>query len=460
MSVFAPPARRGDFLYSSVLYADPGNANHHPRASVAELAALLRPEAPNVYSKGRKPEASLPVKDPAWHYYSAQLIHYGLPVTKDKNGAKVRLLNAMNQFKLEVPAWVMKLEGELKKEWEAENRKMKKSGGAGGAVPKEQPKSVKGKAKAAQSTKGGDVNVTGEWKLSSALWSTNQVVNLSLSSGLSMIQQLSVQQNQGVAPNNPSPAKRKRADSDPPTKTSKAKQETPAAAVKKAKKEPAPAAKAKKEPTPATKAKKEPAPSTKVKKEPASTAKVKKEPALATKVKKEPASRAKGSQVKQEHTQSSPLHQAQRAQHAPPSRNVIVSGNYEIRCPIAEDVFREYDLDLSLAFDASHDTWWATFRWGAWDGIMKMTPGPTYIGLNQPCTLGWRLRDLETNQLRFGKRCTGVMTIFEDGTLTGHLFEMPDVGTVNFDGRRQLGPSLEDDLQHEWDGFVSEAYGR
>lgn len=59
------------------------------------------------------------------------MIHYGLPVTKDKNAAKVRLLNAMNQFKLEVPAWILKLEGELKKEWEGENRKMKKivSGG-------------------------------------------------------------------------------------------------------------------------------------------------------------------------------------------------------------------------------------------------------------------------------------------------------------------------------------------
>jgi hypothetical protein len=166
MSIFAPPARRGDFLYSSVLYADPGNANHHPRASVAELAALLRPEAPNIYSKGHKPEVSLPAKDPAWHYYSAQLIHYGLPVTKDKNGAKVRLLTAMNQFKLEVPAWVLKLEGELKKEWEAENRKMKKNGGAVAAAPKEKA-NVKGKAKAAQSN--GDVNVTGKRNLSSSL---------------------------------------------------------------------------------------------------------------------------------------------------------------------------------------------------------------------------------------------------------------------------------------------------
>jgi hypothetical protein len=159
MATFAPPTRRGDFLYSSVLYADAGNSNHHPRASVADLAALLRPEAPNLYNKGRKPETSSPAKDPPWHFYSAQLIHYGLPVTKDKNGAKVRLLTAMNQFKLEVPAWVLKVEGELKKEWEAENRKMKKSARA--VVGPINKVSSKGKANTTPSMSSG-VNVTRE----------------------------------------------------------------------------------------------------------------------------------------------------------------------------------------------------------------------------------------------------------------------------------------------------------
>jgi hypothetical protein len=159
MSTFAPPTRCGDFLYSSVLYADAGNANHHPRASVADLAGLLRPEPPSLYSKGRKPETSSPAKDSPWHFYSAQLIHYGLPFTKDKNGAKVRLLNAINQFKLEIPSWVLKVEGELKKMWEAENRKMKKSAGAG-VVPTEKVGS-KGKANAVLSICSG-MNVTGD----------------------------------------------------------------------------------------------------------------------------------------------------------------------------------------------------------------------------------------------------------------------------------------------------------
>jgi hypothetical protein len=176
MATFAPPARRGDFLYTSVLYADPGNSNHHPRASVAELAALLRPEAPNLYRKGQKPAVSAPAKDPPWHFYSAQLIHYGLPVTKDKNSAKVRLLDAMNQFKLEVPAWVLSLEGELKKEWESENRKLKKGAATSasvgaGAKTATPAKVVKAKPQCKQggvSTANNGVNVTG--KSNSILW--------------------------------------------------------------------------------------------------------------------------------------------------------------------------------------------------------------------------------------------------------------------------------------------------
>jgi hypothetical protein len=164
MTTFALPARRGDFLYSSVFYADPGNGNHHARASVAELAALLRPEAPNLYTKSRKPEVATPAKDPAWHFYSAQLLHYGLPFTKEKNAAKVRLLNAMNAIQLEVPAWVLKLEGELKNEWEAENRKLRKGGSA------RDSKVAKSDVARGQDIGGpqgviGGVNVTGEFRL-------------------------------------------------------------------------------------------------------------------------------------------------------------------------------------------------------------------------------------------------------------------------------------------------------
>jgi hypothetical protein len=90
-----------------------------------------------------------------------------------------------------------------------------------------------------------------------------------------------------------------------------------------------------------------------------------------------------------------------------------------------------------------------------------MNPGPSDSNiLGRPCSLGWRLRDLSTGNLTFGRKCTGNMTFFGDGTLQGYLFEVPGVGTVEFDGRRTEGGNLEVDLQHEWDAFVAEAYRR
>jgi hypothetical protein len=144
-----------------------------------------------------------------------------------------------------------------------------------------------------------------------------------------------------------------------------------------------------------------------------------------------------------------------------PEPSMLLSGNYAIDCQVASDVFNEYDLDLTLSLDSSRGIWWATFRWGGWDGIIQMNPGLSNSNtLGQPCSLGWRLRDLETRKLTFGRKCTGSMTFFGDGTFHGCLFEVPGMSTVEFDGRRVKGGSPEDDLQHEWDTFVAEAYRR
>lgn len=75
-------------------------------------------------------------------------------MTKDKNTAKVRLLNAMNQFKLEVPAWILKLEGEMKKEWDGENRKAKRQASGGAAKPK-----AKAKKESAEGAGGGSMQM-------------------------------------------------------------------------------------------------------------------------------------------------------------------------------------------------------------------------------------------------------------------------------------------------------------
>ena len=152
MATFASPVSRDSFIYNGILYADVGNSNRHPRAPVDELQNLLRPElagkSKNAKAAKAAPAAGAP-KDPVGHWYTAQLMHYGLPPTKDKNTAKVRLLQALNnaEGRLAVPASVVKLEADLKKEWDAENRKLRKASKSTPAdsAPKPTPKTTKAK---------------------------------------------------------------------------------------------------------------------------------------------------------------------------------------------------------------------------------------------------------------------------------------------------------------------------
>jgi hypothetical protein len=104
-------------------FVDLGTGRRHPRAADSELRSLLLP-------KGLKSAAS--PKDPVAHWYEAQLIHYGLPRTRDKNLAKVRLTQALTAGKLAVPADVKKTEADLKKEWASAVRKAAKGGGDDG----------------------------------------------------------------------------------------------------------------------------------------------------------------------------------------------------------------------------------------------------------------------------------------------------------------------------------------
>lgn len=64
--------------------------------------------------------------DPLAHWYKAQPLHYGLQPSENKDVAAKRLLDALHQGSLEVPAYLRQLEMELKKEWDADERRMKR----------------------------------------------------------------------------------------------------------------------------------------------------------------------------------------------------------------------------------------------------------------------------------------------------------------------------------------------
>ncbi|MCJ1481438.1 hypothetical protein MMC06_001596 [Schaereria dolodes] len=117
---FAAPVSKNGFHYNGDLWVEVGGGLHrHKRASIAELTNLLRPEKK---SRG----SSLPIdKDNVFHWWEAQLMHYGLTPSKNKAVAKIRLLEALNEKSLTVPASTKILEEELRKEFSAAEKKAK-----------------------------------------------------------------------------------------------------------------------------------------------------------------------------------------------------------------------------------------------------------------------------------------------------------------------------------------------
>lgn len=62
------------------------------------------------------------------------MIHYGLPPSKNKAVAKMRLLDALNAGKLVVPKEIAKIEAELKKEWKKKEKESSRCAQAAGCI--------------------------------------------------------------------------------------------------------------------------------------------------------------------------------------------------------------------------------------------------------------------------------------------------------------------------------------
>ncbi|KAI7710361.1 hypothetical protein KC353_g9742 [Hortaea werneckii] len=113
MECSAASVVRGKFVYRDTLFVDVGgDGKRHPRASPSEFKDRLNGKV---------------AKDQVGHLYEAQLIHYGLQRSKQKDTAKVRLQQALSQGKLKVLPHIADMEGQVKKEYAAAVRKAKKS---------------------------------------------------------------------------------------------------------------------------------------------------------------------------------------------------------------------------------------------------------------------------------------------------------------------------------------------
>ena len=450
---FSQPVVKDDFLYNGDLFVDVGNLNRHKRASVSEITEILRPDL-------KKPKNGTIVKDPVGHWYEAQLIHYGLPPSKDKARAKMRLLENLNQSKLKVPPHITAIESDLKKEFSAAERKAKAqykaSLGTAQLKPKQSPSTSKRKTHGDQSThttinvnvnigqesspnhssqptpkkrkvqtaRRGDSKSVPSPELSHAASQEKepaagvcnprpkQTARRSASSSLSF--------RPNVAPSGAqSAAKAPRADA----RFGEANPDLSAYADIKPKKERKPAMKKE------VKAKQEPA----IKKE----SLVKKEP----KVRAEPGS-TKG-----------PLASSSRSALAPLG---LINGIYEVSCP---EIEREWDDDgFTIVLTLDSPSIWGQYDFGMFSGIFHVPQRP-FAASNNMFPFQWRGRENGEGEMSFGDDCIGGISFLGNGYIEGWINVY---GQCRFEGTRRDGPgtavSNAIDIRNEWDGYNEEEY--
>jgi hypothetical protein len=98
------PVTNGQFSFNvDTFYVAASGGRIHRRAAPPKIKALYDTSVDST-------------PDHPGHWYEAQLIHYGLPPSKVKATAKMRLLKALQDGGLSVPKESIQIEKNLKKE--------------------------------------------------------------------------------------------------------------------------------------------------------------------------------------------------------------------------------------------------------------------------------------------------------------------------------------------------------
>ena len=450
---FAQPITKDGFLYNGDLHVDVGNLNRHKRASIAEITAILRPDL--ISNKAINAQTQ---KDQVGHWYEAQLIHYGLPPSKDKARAKMRLLEALNNSKLAVPEGISKLEAEMKKEYASAERKAK-------AEYKKQMGSTDAKS-----------GTTGKKRKQPEPEIVNNV-NLSISFGP-----------QGVISLNGTPAQQ-------PSPTKKAKTATPKAI--KLQNDPVEEGNARPKQTA-----RRSTGSFQIGDRPGLTAK---SPAQDGARKKQTAKSSRGGFQASQHSvtdapgsspgQTWPKQTARRsagsvsigdrsstgvakapvvkkepaikkekkAKEEPKNEDLpklgLLNGYYDIDCPTIDSQWpdsTEEAMCLILTLDSP--TMWGAYDFGMFSGIIRF-PSRPMVSSNQPMSCKWRGQENGEGEMSFGDHCIGSVKFLGGGRIEGWLNLY---GRCEFSGIRQAGPGnalrTAASMKQEWEGYSEETY--
>lgn len=489
---FAPPVSRGDFHYNGNLYVEVGTLNRHKRATVEEINAMLRPN----FKKPIKGSID-PPKDQVGHWYEAQLIHYGLPPSKDKARAKMRLLEALNHSRLIVPPNIATMEAEMKKEYATAERRAKAQYKISQASAKKSEPLAVGK-KRKQSEPSGNIN--------------NINVNISLgnefqgtSGGVNAMDSQSPAKKAKTGPSKPTNKKTTDVGSSKLSKkTTELGDEQPLSQAQKVQRRPIQTAKSTKlheawlkDPSigqgPVNPAKlkypmttssrsdleKGDLPHTNIgaaeKKPPAGKEPIiKKDSKVNQKMKVEGETRIKKelgvgrepkakkeARVKKEPCAKPPS----RIKHEPdvgssrtpnsPSLGLI-NGIYDLSCPTVEREWSCTDLNLTISLEGT--TVWGAYDLGAFSGIIFLPQRP-WQASKEALSFTWRGRETGEGEMSFGHGCEGEISFLGDGKIEGWIqvygrcsfkgVRRPEAGTVVRTARS---------MKAEWEGYNEEAY--
>ncbi|RMY47687.1 hypothetical protein D0863_15575 [Hortaea werneckii] len=431
------------FVYRDTLFVDVGgDGKRHPRASPAELKDLLNGKV---------------AKDQVGHWYEAQLIHYGLQRSKQKDTAKVRLQQALSQSKLKVPPHIADMEGQMKKEYAAAVRKAKKSVSGEDAPVKmakrrkdeEEIETSSKKTKIAMNVGDISINIEHGAAVSEASKSSSKS-STKVTAGTANAKQAADPKGKSLSKTTPAKASAKQTakTSKPAASSESAAPDATPTTVKGTKK-----AQANSRDERAPEFGDDLKPNSKAATASKAQPKIKSEP----KIKKDPGTK-KPAVIKTE-PQNDEMQIDSFAQEMPGTRNV--TGVYNISCPqLAEQIGPDEASNFRLFLCVDNGTLWGGFELGWKSGVMRADE----VAVDRYVSFGWRARDNDRGgSLTFGRGCFGEIVLHGQnevrGTFTG-LFVEP----VAFEGRRRPGPlwcgRSPYSFQQEWDGFVKDAYGR
>lgn len=391
--------RKGDFVYRDALFVEVGEGKRHPRAAPSELRELLLPK------KGATKD-----KDQVAHWYEAQLVHYGLTRSKDKNTAKVRLTAALSTDGLKVPGELLQKEADMKKDYLAAVRKAKTA-----------------EKKAATSS------ATTNGKKRKADDTSSTTITLEVDGVKLTVDRSTGAVKEGV------------------TKRKKTEPTTLAPSKPKVTERKAPTSPAVPKPPPVV--------------APASPARAKQTARRSRPGPTYPSASSRPAPPKRSvvnHTPQSFQAFSDQEEDAPPAYESLdftsnhkpskmpISGTYDIGSP-------GQPCDFVLRIDKAENLLWGQFEIDSMTGILLMEN----IDIIPNGTFRWRAEDTTSGQILFRRDQTGWVEFDKRGGIQGSFRGLLDGGDVHFDGKLQSesAPGAQD-FQSEWERLPRKAYGR